>query len=131
MLINAIILIAVGLITVCCGLNMVHKIPYLIAHLERYYEILIGFGVFGMLWWRRLRFGIIQNWLTYYGTRVHESATEKMVFLSGRKLFVYSFSHDGTGHIIYESDGAYSPFIILAPCFFHTPAWLWLVYAGP
>jgi hypothetical protein len=99
-------------------LKLYKNLSRLMSNLDCFYGVILGVGLFLLLFFLRFRFQIIQNWLKYFGTRVHESAHEKMALLSGRKLFGYNISDDGSGHIIYESDGNPAPLITLAPYFF-------------
>ena len=118
MLRKIILLLLISVLAYVIGSYLWSKWTYLLAHVERFSGVAIGSVLFVGLWGLRHRFTIIQNWLTYFGTRIHESAHEKMAFLSGRRLFGYNINHDGSGHIVYECDGSHSPLITLAPYFF-------------
>ncbi|SOD96457.1 M50 family metallopeptidase [Spirosoma fluviale] len=100
-----------------CALQLWAHSQYVVSHASRYSGLLVGACAFAALWAMRNRWSLVQNWLTYFGTKVHEGAHEKMAFLSGRRLFGYNIQQDGTGYIIYENTGA-SPLITLAPYFF-------------
>ena len=115
---KSVLLLVLIVLAYFMGTHLWVKAAYLWVHIERFLGIGIGGALLLGLWTMRSRFPIIQNWLTYFGTRVHESAHEKMAFLSGRRLFGYNINHDGSGHILYECDGSHSPLIILAPYFF-------------
>lgn len=110
------------LVFAVCGIysaiKLYKNLNRLISNFDYFYGIVFGMCLFLWFFILRSRFQIIQNWLKYFGTRVHESAHEKMAFLSGRRLFGYNISDDGSGHIIYESDGNPAPLITLAPYFF-------------
>ena len=87
MLRKIILLLLISVLAYLMGSYFWSKWTYLLAHVERFSGVAIGGVLFVGLWGLRHRFTIIQNWLTYFGTRVHESAHEKMAFLSGRRLF--------------------------------------------
>ncbi len=118
MLKKGVFLLVVGILAYFMGTYLWGNTVYLLAHIERFWGVSVGGCLFLGLWVLRGRSVIIQNWLTYFGTRVHESAHEKMAFLSGRRLFSYNINHDGSGYIVYECNGSLSPLITLAPYFF-------------
>lgn len=100
-----------------CGVQLLTHSDYLVRQAGQYKGLFVGVCVFVCLWAMRNRWPLVQNWLIYFGTKIHEGAHEKMAFLSGRRLFGYNIQQDGTGYIIYENTGT-SPLITLAPYFF-------------
>ena len=118
MLKKGLFLLIVGVLAYLMGSYFWSKWTYLLAHVERFSGVAIGGVLFVGLWGLRHRFTIIQNWLTYFGTRVHESAHEKMAFLSGIFFNQNKTNHVVSGHFVYECDATHSPLITLAPYFF-------------
>jgi hypothetical protein len=112
-----VLLFLAGFLAWRCGLQLWSHLAYFMHQAHLYKGLLAGAGAFLCLWAMRNRWTLVQNWLTYFGTKVHEGAHEKMAFLSGRRLFGYSIQQDGSGFIVYEG-GAESPLITLAPYFF-------------
>ena len=95
-----------------------NHLPYFLNHLNLFYGISIGAAIMSLAIFLRKKSSLLSNWFQYYSIRVHESAHEKMAFLSGRRLFGYKIKEAGSGHMIYESNGKPSPLITLAPYFF-------------
>jgi hypothetical protein len=110
-------LLLVVAVAVGCGMQLYRHAPYFCHHAYRYRGLLVGFALFAGPWAARHRYPLLSNWFTYYGTKTHENAHEKMALLSGRRLFGYAVKEGGSGFLVYEG-GPGSPFITLAPYFF-------------
>ncbi len=114
-LLSLIIIIFLACFIAFCILE--HK-QLLLKNIKKFNGVGIGLLVFLTFWILRKKSTLIGNWLTYFGTKIHEGAHEKMAFLFGRKLFGLNIDKDGSGHLLYESTLTINPFITLAPYFF-------------